>query len=178
MSLGCWIYHAYVFFHLNHFVARKLSVPLLLRKPLSRRARRDSTLLLLITIPRSLSSRLRCKWLFYTLFFRIYVESRVAFGIPNSGHFSRRIHFFGRFFTFSREVTYNMQSTADIVSRTYLTRLYIIVLGYQLGNSMMLTMIPYIANSLHANNREYGLAFTLYYITQFISTLTRKCAYL
>lgn len=33
----------------------------------------------------------------------------------------------------------------------------------------MLTMIPYIANDLNASNREYGLAFTFYYITQFIS---------
>ena len=50
-----------------------------------------------------------------------------------------------------------------------MTKLYITTFFYQLGNSLILPIVPYLANNLNADSTQYGLSFTVYYITQFIS---------
>ena len=51
----------------------------------------------------------------------------------------------------------------------YMTKLYITTFFYQLGNALILPIVPYLANNLNANSTQYGLSFTVYYIAQFIS---------
>ena len=61
------------------------------------------------------------------------------------------------------------EETTDQSTRRYMTKLYIATLFYQLGNALILPIVPYLANNLNANSTQYGLSFTVYYITQFIS---------
>ena len=61
------------------------------------------------------------------------------------------------------------EETIDQSTRRYMTKLYIVTLFYQLGNALILPIVPYLANNLNADSTQYGLSFTVYYITQFIS---------
>ena len=61
------------------------------------------------------------------------------------------------------------EETINQFHKGYMTKLYITTLFYQLGNSLILPIVRYLANNLNADSTQYGLSFTVYYITQFIS---------
>lgn len=57
--------------------------------------------------------------------------------------------------------------------KTYMPKLYWCVFFYQTANALVLPIVPYFANSLHATNTEYSLVFTLYYIAMLFCTFDR-----
>ena len=61
-------------------------------------------------------------------------------------------------------------------TKGYMIKLYIVVIFYQLANALILPIVPYIANNLNASSLEYGLVFTVYYVTQLISENAPFCS--
>ena len=54
-------------------------------------------------------------------------------------------------------------------TNSYIKKLYVLVTFYQLANALILPLVPYLSNNLNADAFQYGLVFTVYYVTQLIS---------